>query len=597
MTVKTEHPVHSRVTALIAGQWVPDALPGAGGTDPVGPMGQVIAEMKTASSVRGASLRLLTAAGPGTVETAAARWADELGLELHLLSPGQPQALTELQTKAQRQVWLGASADDLMFQQPGELCDEISLGFCDVLILAWDGLEPGRACRSSRLVVTAAMAMKPVIWVQSSGVVKTLDMIRLSAVQRHLLLTAPLSDQALKSCFTEAAGPAELCSFLDQLFPKKKVAASPDERSSAVGEISSRAGRVHNFMMALVQGKPSKAFKALRAKPITAYRGPAWAGSEDLIGPTPALDEAFDRADVDATVAAGKFRSSVWLSSAAATLAVFAAVAGAIELWFSASGVLWAVIEVFLVGLIIVLLWRVKHKDWHSRWISSRFLAEQLRYARMGLPVLALGKTLFAPFRCLMEDDTGTARLGLISSEVHQLQRCLTELGLPVPARGGPMVVASEPSISHQRDYVLAVIKDQVSYHHRVHADQHKADHVLHTLTVILFCLTGAAVLAHFVLHAKWLLIFTAFFPALAAGIHGLSTSLEISRIAAQSKTIAEGLVELSDAIKMAAQRETGDWQRWLQLRELTRMAAELMSEENGQWQKLVDHQKPKLPA
>jgi hypothetical protein len=34
-----------------------------------------------------------------------------------------------------------------------------------------------------------------------------------------------------------------------------------------------------------------------------------------------------------------------------------------------------------------------------------------------------------------------------------------------------------------------------------------------------------------------------------------------------------------------------------MQLRELTRMAAELMSDENGQWQKLVNHQKPQLPA
>jgi hypothetical protein len=252
---------------------------------------------------------------------------------------------------------------------------------------------------------------------------------------------------------------------------------------------------------------------------------------------------------------------------------------------------------VLLVSLIIFLLWRVRRKDWHTRWISSRFVAEQLRYARMGLPVLALSRPLFEPYRCLMRDASGKPRLGVLSAEVLQLQKCITGLGLPSLTAGGPLVLASESALERQRAYVLAVIKDQIAYHHRVHHDQHVAAHVLHTLTVVLFCLTGAAVLGHFVLHAKWLLIFTAFFPALAAGIHGLGTSLEISRIAEQSKTTASELSDLAQAVEMASDSEDRPWDRWVQLRELTRMAAELMSDENGQWQKLVNHQKPQLPA
>jgi hypothetical protein len=173
----------------------------------------------------------------------------------------------------------------------------------------------------------------------------------------------------------------------------------------------------------------------------------------------------------------------------------------------------------------------------------------------------------------------------------------VTQLGLPQPLAGFPMVLACEPSIARQQGYVLAVIEDQIAYHERVHADQHAAGHVLHSLTVGLFCLTGAAVLGHFVLHAKWLLIFTAFFPALAAGIHGLGTSLEISRIADQSKIAATELRSLASAIAVVMGGEDSTWGKWMHLRELTRMAAEVMSDENGQWQKLVNHQKPKLPA
>jgi hypothetical protein len=141
------------------------------------------------------------------------------------------------------------------------------------------------------------------------------------------------------------------------------------------------------------------------------------------------------------------------------------------------------------------------------------------------------------------------------------------------------------------------VVRDQVAYHHRIHAEQHKVEHILHQISIVLFCLTVAAIGGHFLLHAAWLLIFTAFFPALAAGIHGLTTSLEISRLAHQSKATAAHLHELSEAIEQVLNNEQTPWRNWLQLRYLTLRSAEIMSDENSQWQKLVTHQKPKLPA
>jgi len=593
--------VNHRLTMLIAGELDPGDLVGNGGVEPLGILGQVVEEVSSLCQAERGRLRMLTAAGSGAVQATAAKCAAHLALDLHLLSPGQPQDLTAHQARAERQVWLGADAEALATQAPLELCDEIGLGFADAVLVAWRGPVPGRPCRTVRLVVAAALAMKPVVWVDEVGAIRVLNMHALSAVQHNLLLTAQPSGQMLQGCFSEPCAAAGLRPWLSEVFPRvpgdAATAAEPDALQAAA---SPRAGRVHNVMLALVQGKLVKAWKALTARPITAYRGPTWAGAEDLIAPTVELDQAFDRADVEAAVAAGKYRSSVWLSSAASTLAVFAAVAGAIDLWFGTGGAAWAVLEVLLVSLIIFLLWRVRRKDWHTRWISSRFVAEQLRYTRMGLPVLALGRPLFEPYRCVLRDASGRPRLGVLSAEVLQLQKCVTSLGLPALARGGPggpLVLASESALARQRDYVLAVIKDQIAYHHRVHTDQHAAGHVLHTLTVVLFCLTGAAVLGHFVLHAKWLLIFTAFFPALAAGIHGLSTSLEISRIAEQSKTTASELNDLAQAIEVAVGSDDRAWGRWMQLRELARMAAELMSDENGQWQKLVNHQKPQLPA
>lgn len=74
---------------------------------------------------------------------------------------------------------------------------------------------------------------------------------------------------------------------------------SSAHQRDAIGK--SRAGTVHKFMMALVQGRFKKALTAVAASPISAYRGPAWDESEGIVASTPVLDEQFDRADVESS--------------------------------------------------------------------------------------------------------------------------------------------------------------------------------------------------------------------------------------------------------------------------------------------------------
>jgi len=584
------------LTALMTGH-LPAGVSSASTTCFGSSLGSAIGHLNDLCKAAGGSLRVLAGAGSaGTVEDEAGNMAATHGLELHLLSPGQPSPLTAHQTRAQRQVWLGAQAAELATGEPQEICDEIALGFSDLLVVAWDPPLSGEDDRTARIIVAAALAMKPVVWVDSYGALRVLDRVKLTRAQRHLLQCSHPSLQVLLACFCGPLDAAGIQAHLKVIASALSAAAGDDTGLPATTG-SSRSGMVHNVLMALVQGKPAKALQALVARPITAYRGPAWSTTQDLIAPTSVLDAQFDRADVKATVAAGKHRSAVWLSSIASTMAVFAAVAGAIHLWTHEHGLFWVVLELVLVLLIIALLWRARQQQWHSRWIANRFVAEQLRYARMGLPLLAHNKSLFDSPSCVMPDATGVARLEVLSPDLQTLQKTLTRLGLPVPAAGGPFVAATADSLPLLRDYVLAVVQDQIAYHERVHHDQHATEHVLHRLSLLLFCLTGAAVVGHFVLHASWLLIFTAFFPALAAGIHGLSTSLEISRIAEQSKATASDLHQLALAMRMAGDNPGSAWRRWVQLRHLTLLAAELMSDENDQWQKLVTHQKPKLPA
>jgi hypothetical protein len=112
-----------------------------------------------------------------------------------------------------------------------------------------------------------------------------------------------------------------------------------------------------------------------------------------------------------------------------------------------------------------------------------------------------------------------------------------------------------------------------------------------------LFGLTLAAVCAHFFVHAAWLLVFTAFFPALAAAIHGLSTKLEIARLSAQHAATAEQLASIVSTLDQLDVTAEPNWFTWMRLREIARVAAGIMSSENDRWRELIDHQETELPA
>ena len=531
------------------------------------------------------------------VQSSVDRFAAELALQenlsLCLLSMGKPESLTESQKLAQRQIWLGADVDDIKTGQPQSIWNEVAFGYTDILLVVWDGVTIDDEVVP--LLLSAALAMKPVIWIDVTGVVRVLQRELLTKAQRHILQCPSPPIQSLVSCFSSSIALQNPAQFFQAITDPVSLLDSSAHQRSATGK--SRAGTVHKFMMALVQGRFKKAFSAVAASPISAYRGPAWDESEGIVASTPVLDEQFDRADIAASISAGKHRSAAWISSLASTTAVFAAVAGAINLWSSQHGAFWALLELGLVALVVSVLWRAKNMQWHHTWIGNRFVAEQLRYTRMGLPLLAVTKSLSEPSLCVLPGSNSQASLAVLSEDLRLVQQTIVRMGLPSTSKGGVYIASDSEMLPKLRDYVLAVVRDQVAYHHRIHDEQHKVHHILHQLSLVLFTLTVAAIAGHFLLHADWLLIFTAFFPALAAGIHGLTTALEISRLADQSKTTAEHLHELSEAIQNVLNVGQSPWKNWLQLRYLTLRSAEIMSDENSQWQKLVTHQKPKLPA
>jgi len=489
-------------------------------------------------------LRLLTGVAPGT-DTIVADIAAKHQIPLHLLAAGQPQAITENQQKAERIVWQGAAdvcmhADELL-----PIRDNVALSFADLVIVLWDGETPvGFSGGTVRLAFQAALLIKPVIWLNTNKELRFLDRVRLTPASLHLL-QAPHPDVALLRSFFSTS--------LDN--------------SAFISRLGLEVKEFFDTYTHAIPTEPSE-------NPLSSV-----------------IDVGLAQADRLANRASLKYRLFNWFSYSAGALAVFAAVSGAIYLWPRGhSNNFWLNIELLLIIGIMAGVILAKTRDWHGRWISNRFIAEQLRYLKLCLPMLCIPQYLVKPLWHVKQ-----GQLSLVSDELKYLQRCLTIQGLPSPVANTPYKPYSVEAQREQLNAIQKLLNEQRLYHARKHRSQHRLNENMHTLSLLLFGLTLLAVIFHYFIHADWLLIFTAVLPALAAAIHGISAKLEIGRLAGQSQVTAHELESLT--LSMQEISPDTSWKGFLQIRKLTLSAAHVMSGENIRWQELISHQEAGLPT
>lgn len=588
------------LTALVAGHR-PDRLPGGeAGERLIIELERMLFLLQSVAAVGQASLRVLTGVAKGTDEVTAGI-TERLELPLHLLAPGRPDPLTASQQRAERTVWLGAVDESLYIDEAIAIRDELALSFADLLVVVWDGQSPqGLSGRTVRLAFQAALMMKPVVWLHTDGSVRMLDRTRLDASSLHKLrcphpepswlsdcFTSPLNEPALRQQFAEAVRL-----ILDPSGASKHdIERLSDYRAEVIQHNTPIfAGHLDKAMMALVHLDFAELRKQFQAKIPQPYWGPEKADNVHPTAPMPLIGARFEHSDVEATVSAGRHRDSIWLLYGASATAVFAAVAGAIGLWTGDHSAFWPIVELALIAMIISGVMLAKRQHWHEKWLGHRFIAEQLRYARMCLPLLGVPHPFMEPAWVL---EKGC--LQLASAELWFVQRTLATEGLPGSADGTAYVASSEKVKAKLANYVSRVVRAQQKYHHDKYHKQHKSHERLEHLSIGLFGATALAVLAHFAIHANWLLICTAFFPALAAAVYGLETKLEISRIAGQSAATECALKDIVAAIE-DAETQPG-WEGWLRLRQLALEASRIMSDENSQWQQLIRNQKTGLPG
>lgn len=538
-------------------------------------------------------------------------WARELGARLALQVSVVDGAAPGAEGIAAGAIHFGCPADTLVHDDSAHaLRDEFALLHADLLLAVWDG-KAARGQRGGvvRMIQHAVQVGVPVLWIDLQGRLRELDYTRIDDTTRfqlaHVDLRAVAADAigAFGAAVDDPVVPS-LRRWLDPLRTGVKDASKKEEvamlrryaKESAGSSRSERfvglAERIFSAVFALDGGRLKDAFKDNHLKP--------WTGLRNGVTAPPSILERFEWSDVRANIAAGRHRSGIWLLHLLAALAVFAAIAGSLYLGVEHEGwssLFWPGLEAAILLSIVVMLARLHGGRWHARWLGQRLLAEQLRSLFMTRPMLGLTAFFSLP---PLRYDRDSDNVRLVHPEAWLARRILNGEGLPHGTNGYDL----HRSTAEASRIGSHFIEGQVGHHKKTAARLKKTEHFMHWLAGALFALALLAVGAHLVFplsgaHApSYLLFATAFFPALAAALHGISTKLEIARLEAQSHATHERL----DALKLVIEGH-GDmphaepWQQTLYLRSAILSAAGIMSDEAQSWNALIAQQGAGLPA
>lgn len=558
-------------------------------------------------------VRVITGNADG-VDAAAASAALELGLSLRVVTAG---ALAGNDPLASHAVSFGCpaevlEADDSIYAQR----DQFALAHADVLLAVWDGNDPqGRSGGVVRLIQQALQSGVPILWIDLEGKLREVDAAKLDAPALFQLTNRVFNAQLAhgeRSFFSEELDHPLTPAIRQWLNPLASASSLPPrhryqraDKASAQAQTledyarersrqswwERTAGAIDLFFSALFERNPAKLKKLFKAAPE----------------PEPAARFAIghhlqDWSDHRANIAAGRHRSVVWSLYLLSSLAVFAAVSGALHMGVEHEGagaIVWPIIEGCFLLSVALLFKGATRRKWHLRWLGHRFLEEQLRCLALTRPFLAVGEFCHQP---LFRYDRAADHFSLVYAEAWMVKRSLATDGLAGSERGYNY---------HQADHGKMVqvlrkkIEGQQGYHERNMHHLHRRHHGMHALSGYLVLASFLGVVLHFILpalgyheEAEWLLYLTAFFPALAAALHGIQTKLELSRVAAASHLTAGHL----ETLMVAIDNEQGNamphtWDSSLYLRKIAIEAASVMSAENQQWKALISEQETEMPA
>ena len=320
------------------------------------------------------------------------------------------------------------------------------------------------------------------------------------------------------------------------------------------------------------------------------YFAPEWQAScpdPAAINPDAPIVAAFEAMDRSALHGSYIQRDIAWFTYIGAAVAVFAAVVGV-----SGNPRVWVIVELLaLLAVFGAVVW-ARTSGLQERWTACRFAAEQLRIARMSLPLLVLPRALATADTPPADESDSGEKLELLA--LAEVKRAVRDQGLP---RLDPAF--SPKGAGH---WLHLIVSDQIKYHHSNHRKLEHAERRLRYATQAIFVLAVIAVVVHLIEvfaqlhHHEWLLLFTAAGPAAAAAMHGAGTRLGIVHRAALSKEMERELRAIDAPLVEFLKAPKNTPAAWGQMRRLAYEAANAMGRENTSWHGLVRRYRDELP-
>jgi hypothetical protein len=482
---------------------------------------------------------------------------------------------------------------------------QVVLNQSDVLVAVWDGGGLGGVGGTLDTLRQAIAFNVPVIWIDSRAphackVLRQTEDLDCLGNGGDCPSPAPIEQPGDQSGFEAviadlvegelgvpagAAGEhSHLLAYLSERKPRINLAFAWKMFRDLVDQGRLRAPRllVADFIDQIADDWPVES----KPDPSAPVSGAAWINA--------ALRPHYAWSDKLADRYADAHRSAFIWSSLLAATAVFLALLPMAAAWshdmrrsMATAGV-EACVLVFMVGLPLFARWR----RWHQRWLEYRVLAELIRELRILTP-LGGGRPLPRtpahlasygdPTQSWMYWQTrAIARaVGLPDAKVSapyvadQLALLLDFVGAPAPTRGRP--------------------RGQIGFHHANCERMERIHGRLHRIALLLFAVTilGVAINLSVPLVTgseppwvgRWLIMVSAFFPALGAAMASINNQGEFARLQRRSRAMADGLAAIQ--VRLAV---LGD-QPGATLAQITALAtqmAAMMVDENIDWRIVV---------
>ena len=281
-------------------------------------------------------------------------------------------------------------ANDVYLSQEQIIQEDTLKAFSDILLWLGDISHNPLSNRSLTLLRDTILEGKPVIWLHSDKRISILDYHLLDEPHRVILSTSHDCQTAISALFVDydvSLLTTEI-RFLANPLHSYKLKATNEQSLTILREYFTEqapnafshrfAGRIDKSLGALIHLKGM--FAALFSKTSSSWYGvnvpDHLVDSGCHIEEPTQLWERFTWSDQLANVAAGFHRDVTWCLYLLSSFAVFAAVAGVIQLgtfpdWF------WPVTELIAIGVLLISYSMASRLNLHGKWLFHRFIGNK----------------------------------------------------------------------------------------------------------------------------------------------------------------------------------------------------------------------------